>query len=150
MRKEGRGRLGGGARTLTRARGRCSRTARRAVGLRVPGEVGLRLPLPLAWLRQSQHGAGRGIGKAASANHRPRGSPAQAGPRSCPRAVVLKGRPLSARQSREIASGRRWAAGRCQVVCRRMALNPHPSDSLQRVYSSFPWGRGESIPPEFL
>ncbi|CAO2583324.1 hypothetical protein LEMLEM_LOCUS2697 [Lemmus lemmus] len=50
MRKEGRGRLGGGARTLTRARGRCSRIASssgRALASLVPQ------PLPSSFPRQA-------------------------------------------------------------------------------------------------
>lgn len=146
MRKEGRGGLGGGARALAGARGLCSRTATWTVG-RPAGPRRGRPATPLSpWLgfAGAQHRAGRGIAKAASANHGPRGPPAQAGPGSCPRALVLKRAPAR----REAEPGDRgWpqAAG-CQVVCGRRALNANPSDSLQMWIPPFSRGEGRVHP----
>lgn len=154
MRKEGRGGLGGGARALAGARGLCSRTATWTVG-RPAGPRRGRPATPLSpWLgfAGAQHRAGRGIAKAASANHGPRGPPAQAGPGSCPRALVLKRAPAR----REAEPGDRgWQPrGRRPLAVRSCAgggaSTPTPQTPYRCGYPPFPGGRGESIPPEFL
>lgn len=118
MRKEGRGRLGGGARARPAPEAD-------ALVLRVrPWACGslerLACDSPFPWLGYARASPELDTGSRSSFSQSPASRAAcVGGAGSCPCAEVLKGRPLAEWQSQEIAGGSRWAAGLYQVACWR-------------------------------